>query len=91
MQIEQLEVLLDDIRKDDLQLQELFKLKEISNFYCKKTAEVVKIHKPNLEKNCNDLLYLCMELTEVQGHSLRLDFIKDSAFDTYGKCVGEKL
>jgi len=87
MHIDQLEVLLIDIRKLDSHLPELLELKEAKP-YTKKSVEVIKMYCPDLEKKCDQLLELCGLVKEPVA---RLDQIKDIVFDVYGKCVGEKL
>ena len=90
MQIEQLEVLLEEIRKLDSHIPELLELKEAS-LYTKKSVEIIRLYCPDLEKKCDQLLELCGLMTIQEGASVRLDVIKDSTFDIYGKCIGEKL
>lgn len=83
--------MLDEIRHQNDLLTQLLGFKNESDHYCTKTVDVIKIHFPLLEKLCTDLLELASLFTVQHGHSARLDFIKDTTFDVYGKTIGEKL
>lgn len=88
---ETLEVLLDKIRASHEEINELLTYKEITNHYSPEVKGLIKLYKPNLERECVGAIIMVTNLTEKNGHSPEYDYIKDTVFEVLGKCRGEEL
>lgn len=85
--IESLEAALDLLLSANKDLNALVKFKEIRS--PKKVRESIKMFLPRFEVDSRRLIDDATEYTEVYGHSPRLDYIKDKAFEMLGRCVAE--
>lgn len=65
--------------------------KEITNPYDPEVKKMIKLYCPNLERNCLIAITAVTDLTEENGHRPEYDYIKDTAFEVYGKCIGVEL
>lgn len=88
---ETLEELLDKIRISHEQINELLAFKEITNPYSPEVKGLIKLYKPGLERECLGAIIMVTDLTEKNGHTPEYDYIKETVFEVYGKCIGEEL
>ena len=89
--VEELETHLDRIREEHDRLLKVLTARGIEKHYSKEARKVIDKNFPLLGAACKKLIEHAGVFTERDGHSRRLDYIKNVLYGVYGKCLGVDL